>query len=60
LRARIAEELYDGLKDSVPGVYDALCQLEQSEGVPADLRKEIASRLASRRALAGRATRRKP
>jgi len=57
LRHRIVEELYDGLNDGVPGVYESLSQLADSEKLPAGIREELSARLSSRRALAARTPR---
>ncbi len=51
LRERIVEELFEGLNDGVPGVYEALGRAADSEGLPTELREELSSRLATRRAL---------
>jgi hypothetical protein len=52
LRERIAEELYEGLNDNVPGVYESLAALAKTDGVPPEFRAQISERLAARGALA--------
>ncbi len=51
LRERIAAELFEGLKDGVGGVQEALSELAVNPALPEALRKEIAGRLEARRAL---------
>jgi hypothetical protein len=58
LRERILEELCDGLNDNVPGVFDALTRVAESEGLAPEMLEEVKSRLAARTALAPRAKRR--
>jgi hypothetical protein len=54
LRERIAAELFDGLKDEVAGVGNALAALAGNPALPEGLRKEIEERLAARRSLVAR------
>ena len=48
LRERLAAELFEGLKDEVPGVLELLSGLAESAALPEALRQEIAGRLAAR------------
>ncbi len=52
LRERILGELFEGLSDDVPGVYEALTELAVCQGLGEELREDISGRLAARRALA--------
>jgi hypothetical protein len=51
LRERMLEELYEGLNDGVPGVYEALAELAAAGALPEGLSRELSERLAARRAL---------
>jgi len=54
LRERLAAELFEGLRDEVPGVFEALGDLAGAPGLPEPLRQEVRARLAARRALTAR------
>ncbi len=51
LRERILGELFEGLSDDVPGLYEALTDLAASGNLAEELRAEISERLAARRSL---------